>query len=219
MNQHNQAEVFKMLEKAGAVYLDQHFVYKSGKHGPGYIDMDRVYPNIQTMWRLTSLMVQPFVNNRAIKVVAGPAVGGVALASDVAHRMRQAACSVDRVWADKVGDDFAFERAGFADKLDGKGVLVVEDLLTTGGSVAKVCAQVEAAGGEVIAVSAICNRGGLTSETLGWELHALCQVDFEAVNREDCELCKHAGPIVTNIGHGSKFHYVHTDYPGGFIEL
>ncbi len=164
-------------------------------------------------------MVEPFTSNPAIKVVAGPAVRGVALASDVAHRMRQATCCVDRVWADKVGGDFVFERAGFTDKLKGKGVLVVEDLLATGGSVAKVCTQVEAAGGEVIAVSAICNRGGLTSETLGWELHALCEVDFEAVDAEDCELCKQAVPIVTNIGHGGAFQAANPFYDGGYAQL
>ena len=50
-------------------------------------------------------------------------------------------------WADKADGEFIFERAGFAQKLVGKRVLVVEDLLTTGGSVDKVCRAVEAAGG------------------------------------------------------------------------
>ncbi len=211
--------VLDMLEEAGAVYTGRHFVYKSGRHGPAYVDMDRVYPHLPTMWKLATLMVECIPEPRRIEVVVGPAVGGVALASDVAHRLLQLGIVVDRLWVDKNGDDFAFERAGFAERVKGKRVLVVEDLLTTGGSVKKACAQVEAAGGEVVAVVAICNRGGLTTKSLGWPLYALCEVSFEAVLAEQCQLCADNVPIVSNIGHGSGFQTANSTYEGGYTEL
>ena len=99
-------------------------------------------------------------------------------------------------------------------------VLVVEDLLTTGGSVAKVCRQIEHLGGNVIGVSAVVNRGGVTAEDLGVpKLNALAEVSFEAVDHVDCLLCKEEVPIVEDVGHGDKFRRANPDYAGGYEKL
>jgi orotate phosphoribosyltransferase len=208
-------DVLQELENARAVLTGRHFVYKSGRHGSGYINMDMVFPDVSLTRRLCELLAEPF-RGGGIEVVAAPAVGGIVLAAFTALALDGPAA----VWADKAGDDFAFERAGFAGRLSGRAVLVVEDLLTTGDSVLKVCRLVERGGGGVRGVSVVCNRGGVTAGQLGVpRLESLAKVDFEAVDESECGLCRAAVPIVVDVGHGAEFRMRRPDYRGGFVEL
>lgn len=208
--------VLEELDEAGAVLLGRHFVYKSGKHGSGYINMDPLFPDVDLVGMLCAKLVEPFEGQ--FDTVASPATGGVVLAFASAtetHGRRPAA-----VWADKHGDGFRFERAGFVNHLNGKRVLVVEDLLTTGSSVFKVCREAEKHGAEIIGVSVICNRGGVTAEQLRVSrLEALATVNFSAANPDVCELCGKRVPIIEDIGHGAEYKLAHPDYQGGFSKV
>lgn len=209
-------DTLKELEFAGAVLLDRHFVYKSGKHGSGYINMDPLFPDVDLVMSICKELVSPFRGEYT--AVASPATGGVVLAFACAmcsYREGQVA-----VWADKVGDDFAFERAGFVDHLIGRRVLVVEDLLTTGGSVIKVCREAEKHGATIVGVSAIVNRGGVTAQQLGVpRLESLASASLSAVDPRDCKLCASGVPIVEDIGHGAAYKAEYPDYAGGYIKL
>jgi orotate phosphoribosyltransferase len=208
-------DVLAELDRVGAILLDRHFVYKSGKHGSGYINMDPLFPDVGLVSAIGSELVRPFANE--FDTVASPATGGIVLAFAAAA---QAGEDVAAVWADKHERGFAFERAGFVQQLAGKRVLVVEDLLTTGGSVIGVCREVERNGGTLVGVSAICNRGGVTAEQLGVpRLEALASVTFEAVTEEACPLCAAEIPIVEDIGHGAGYKAEHPDFPGGYVTL
>jgi orotate phosphoribosyltransferase len=211
------------LDQAGAVLLDHHFVYKSGKHGSGYINMDPLFPNVALMDMLGRDLAWPF-RDQNIDAFAGPATGGILLAYAAATAYNfWCSASGQRaaaIWADKDGADFAFERAGFLDHVRGKRVLLVEDLLTTGGSVAKVGHEVERHGGNVVGVSVICNRGGVTEDQVGgYPLTSLLDVDFVAVDPDRCELCAQAVPIVTDVGHGDDYQKQRPNYPGGYEKL
>jgi orotate phosphoribosyltransferase len=209
-------DVLQELNRVGAVLLDKHFVYKSGKHGSGYINMDPLLPDVTLVSSLCAELVRPFEGE--FQTVASPATGGVVLA--FASAMQTPGRRPAAVWADKDGDYFIFERAGFIDHLAGKRVLVVEDLLTTGGSVFKVCREAKRLGAEVIGVSAICNRGRVTAQQLGVpRLECLVTVDFEAVDPDQCKLCKAGVPIALDIGHGAEYKSEHPDYLGGYIKL
>lgn len=217
--------ILKELENVGAVLLDQHFVYKSGKHGSGYINMDPIFPNIELMWHIGVELWVPFVDSK-VQVIAAPATGGIVVAYATAYSWRyevdvgSGGPAIPVVWADKAGDDFVFERAGFADRLKGKRVLVVEDLLTTGDSTYKVCREAERLGAEIVGVSAIVNRGGVTAEQLGVpRLETLASVSFSAVDPDSCELCQAEVPIVEDIGHGAEYKAKHPKYPGGYKKL
>lgn len=218
-------DIMQQLEQAGAVLLDKHFVYASGKHGSGYINMDPLFPNTKLLWQVGVELWAPFVETR-IEVIAAPATGGIALAYAAAFSLHHevdvgsGGPVIPAVWADKSEGGFAFERAGFTSHLRGKRVLVVEDLLTTGGSVVKVCRQVESEGGEVIGVSAVVNRGGVTATDLGVSrLEYLAEVSFEAVDAEECMLCKRFVPIVEDIGHGATYKQHRHNYQGGYVKL
>ncbi len=209
-------DVLAELERVGAILLDRHFVYKSGKHGSGYINMDPLFPDVALVSAICAQLVRPFEDS--FDTVASPATGGVVLAFACAAQAD--ARRVAAVWADKHEGGFAFERAGFVEQIAGKRVLVVEDLLTTGGSVSAVCGLVAAHGGELVGVSAICNRGGVSAAQLGVpRLESLATVDFEALDAAGCPLCAAEIPIVEDIGHGDAYKAEHPDYAGGYVAV
>jgi orotate phosphoribosyltransferase len=211
-------DILKELDEAGAILLDRHFVYKSKKHGPGYINMDSLFPNAVLTMQICGMLAEPF--DGEFDTVAAPAVGGVALSVLAAVSASFRGTRIYAVWADKTGDGFAFERAGFADHLTGKRVMVVEDLLTTGGSVMKVCREAEKHGAQLVGVSVICNRGSVTAEQLGVpRLEALTSINLEAVEASECELCRNEVPIVEDVGHGSQYKAQRPDYSGGYVKL
>lgn len=206
--------ILEKLEEIGAIFTDKHFVYASGMHGSGYINMDIMFPNIELMSELCKDLSTPF--DGQFDVIAAPATGGIVLSV-----LSALSAQCPGVWADKTGDGgFVFERAGFADAITGKRVLVVEDLLTTGGSVEKVCRAVEQEGGVVIGVSVVCNRGNVTKDTLKVpRLESLANVSFEAQDSGSCSLCAERIPIVANMGHGDDYQKDHPEYDGGYITL
>ena len=206
--------VLSELEKIGAVFTDKHFVYTSGKHGSGYINMDMMFPHTALVAELCTELAAPFKGE--FDTVVAPATGGIVHAVLTARET-----GTRGVWADKGGESgFWFERAGFTQQVAGKRVLVVEDLLTTGGSVEKVCREVEKAGGTVVGVSVVCNRGGVTADMLGVpELSALAEVTFGAHDPADCPYCAARVPIVEDMGHGDDYKKEHPDYAGGYVRL
>lgn len=220
-------DIMKELAQAGAVLQDRHFVYASGKHGSGYINMDPLFPNLKLIAELGAELVIPFratwadSDRPAVQTIAAPATGGILLAYAAAYAWhRDLSDPLPAVWADKNNGDLIFERAGFSQHLQGKNVLVVEDLLTTGGSVEKVCRQAEAHGANIVGVSAIINRGGVTAADLGVSrLEFLAEVSFEAIDAIACPLCEQAKPIVIDVGHGAKFQDDNPDYAGGYVKL
>ncbi len=206
--------ILEELEKIGAVFTDKHFVYTSGKHGSGYINMDMMFPHTSLVSTICNELAAPFASE--FDTVVAPATGGIVLAVLTARET-----GAKGVWADKDGDGgFEFERAGFVEQVRGKRVLVVEDLLTTGGSVEKVCREVEKAGGVVVGVSVVCNRGGVTAADLQVvRLEQLAQVQFQAYEPSECPGCEAHVPIVEDMGHGDDYKKHHPDYSGGYLTL
>lgn len=199
-----------VLARLNAVIDNDHFVYVSGRHGSAYINKDAIYPHTRETSELCLQIAEEF-NVSSIQVVIAPAVGGVILSQWTAyHLTRIRGLEVLGVYADKTTvdgkDDFVIKR-GYEKIIHNKRVLVVEDLLTTGGSVRKVVKAVRAHGGDVIGVGVLCNRGGVTEADLGDvpRLVALTNVKMETWTEEECPLCKEGVPINTSIGHGRDF--------------
>lgn len=102
-------------------------------------------------------------------------------------------------------DAFVIKR-GYEKLVPGRRVLVVEDVLTTGGTVKKVIRAVRELGGEVVGLGALCNRGGLTAESIGVpKLFALTNVTLDSWEGEACPLCAQNVPINTDVGKGRDF--------------
>ena len=214
-------DILEQLQRMGAVFLDNHFVYKNGGHGPGYICMDPIYADPVRLNGMVSSLLEPF--GLAYDVISAPATGGVALASTASNwLLHKKGLSKPALWADKDGKGFVVDRLSFPEGIKGKRVLIVEDLLTTGSSVMGTIAAIKACGGEVIGLSAVCNRGGVTAETIGVpRLEQLAEVSYDDYSPDDCPLCFAEKPIVVDgaLGHGAAYRQEHPDYRGGWVSL
>jgi orotate phosphoribosyltransferase len=97
-------------------------------------------------------------------------------------------------------------KRGYDAHVRGKNVVIVEDVVTTGGSVAKVVAAVKALDGNILAASILCNRGGIGEEAIGGvKLHALTAVSLDSYPEDDCPLCRDGVAINTKVGKGKAF--------------
>jgi orotate phosphoribosyltransferase len=202
----NRPDVLKVLQAHGALIVDSHIVYTSGKHGSAYLNKDAIYPHTESVSLLCEAIADHF-RGFAIEVVAAPAIGGVILSQWVAHHLQARDCDAIAVYAEKTSDGpFEFRR-GYDRLLAGRRVLVVEDILTTGGSLRDVCRAVRSAGGTLVAAAALCNRGGVTAAEVGDppELFTLCEIPLEAWDESDCPLCARGVPINTDVGKGREF--------------
>ena len=111
------------------------------------------------------------------------------------------------VYAEKTatGDGFIIKR-GYDRLVAGKQVLLVEDVLTTGGSIKQVAHAVREIGGNIVGLSALCNRGGITPESLDVpKLEALVTVNLESWEEKDCPLCAQGIAVNTEVGKGREF--------------
>lgn len=214
------------LRTTDAIIEKSHLHLKSGRHAEIYIDCD---PLFAQSWRMRHFYMKwagdwlhGVSSTARPEVVAGPAIGGVYLAGGFAQFLFDSNfTNIGAVWADKHGDDFALERAGFQRAVRGRRVLVVEDVITTGGSTKKTIAAVQAAGGIVIGVACMVNRTrAVTHDVLDVQRLTTCwQLDVPSYAMEDCPFCAEQRPMVTNLAHGDVFLAEFPNYAGGFTEV
>jgi orotate phosphoribosyltransferase len=109
--------------------------------------------------------------------------------------------------ATKAGETNFLIKRGYDQVIKGKKTLVVEDLVTTGGSLRKVVEAARAAGADVVGAATICNRGDVTKEMVGNppEFISLLDVHLEQWPEHECELCKRGIPVNTEVGHGKQY--------------
>ena len=203
----SETDVLEMLDRVGAVITGSHVVFTSGRHGSAYINKDAIYPHASVVSDLCRTIAEHFARCN-VEVVASPAVAGVALVQHTSlHFTDLTKDWVPGVYAEKAEDGaFAFKR-GYDKYISGKRVLVVEDVLTTGGSAKAVIEEVRRLGGVVIALAVLCNRGGVKREDVGDvpELFALCNIQLDSWAEEECPLCQEGVPINTEVGKGKDY--------------
>lgn len=204
----NEQEVLRILNEVGAVITDSHIVYTSDKHGTAYFNKDAIYPHTAETSRLCRAIAEQFADDK-VEVVIAPAIGGVVLSQWTAHHLTEMnGREVFSVYAEKSegGDAFIIKR-GYDKLIVGKRVLVVEDVLTTGGSAKKVIEATRAIGGNVIGLGVLCNRGGITREDMADipKLEVLVNMNFDTWDEATCPLCEQDIPVNTDIGKGREF--------------
>lgn len=203
MGQH---EILEILARLEAVITDSHIVYTSGKHGSAYVNKDALYPHTKETSQLCRVMAEHFAKD-GVDVVVAPVIGGVILSQWVAYHLSEiTGRDVLGAYAEKDGDGFVIKR-GYDKLMAGKKVLVVEDILTTGGSAKKVIELVRSIGGNVVGLGVLCNRGGVTSAELSNppKVFALVDVKFDAWDEAECPLCAKGVPINKDVGKGREY--------------
>lgn len=205
----NEQEVLQVLGQVGAVITNSHIIYTSGKHGPAYVNKDALYPHTRETSRLCRVIAEQFAND-GVEVVIAPAIGGVILSQWIAcHLSEITGREVFGVYAEKAEnreDAFIIKR-GYDKIVSGKNVLVVEDVLTTGGSAKKVIGATRALGGNVVGLGVLCNRGEITLKDVANppKLFALVNIKLNAWDEAECPLCTKNVPINTDVGKGREF--------------
>ena len=221
----SEQEALQILISAGAIITSSHIVYTSGKHGSAYVNKDAVYPHTCRTSELCRAIAERVVDEGVyVDTVVAPAVGGVILSQWIAYHLTLlTGCEVMGVYAEKekmsIPDpenlgrkcyyetgEFVIQR-GYDRFVRGKNVLVGEDILNTGGSAKKVVEAVRRIGGDVVAVAALCNRGGVLKEDIGDPpyLYTLANVKLDAWDEADCPLCISNIPINIDVGKGREF--------------
>jgi orotate phosphoribosyltransferase len=179
-------EVERVFKEAGAI-LEGHFQLASGLHSPTYWEKFRVLQYPHYTQRLCALIARCFQPEK-VQVVAGPTVGGIIIAFEVARQL-----GVRAIFAEREGGGRAFKR-GFS-VAPGERVLVVDDVLTTGGSIRDVMTEVERHGGKVAGIGVVVNRA---EGEVGFGAPFFCchRAVIVAHAPEECPLCAAGIPLL-----------------------
>ncbi len=178
-------EKIKLLEDAHVLQTG-HFRLTSGRHSDKYMQCARVFEDAKYSEPICKDIADAFRDEK-IDLVVGPAIGGVIISYEVARQL-----GVRNIFAERENGAMTLRR-GFAIE-PGTRVLVVEDTITTGGSVKEVIALVREKGGVVIGVGSVVDRSNGAVD-FGVPLHAAVSMVVASYEEADCPLCKQGLPI------------------------
>ncbi|MDR3255715.1 MAG: orotate phosphoribosyltransferase [Synergistaceae bacterium] len=175
----------QILERLGVLQIG-HFRLTSGRHSDKYMQCARLFEHPVESGELCADLAGLF-GGCGIDLVAGPALGGIIMAYETAR-----ALGVRNIFAERENGVMTFRR-GFS-VVPGERVLVVEDVVTTGGSVKEVVALILKAGATLVGVGAIVDRSGGRLDFCA-PFHPLLAMSVESWSEADCPLCKAGRPI------------------------
>jgi len=181
-----------LFEETGA-YLHGHFRLTSGLHSGEYLQCAKVLAHPQYAERLgraLSEKIRPLLDASAIDVVIAPAMGGIVIGHEVARALGARSLFTER---DAATNAMTLRR-GF-EILPGEKVVVIEDVITTGGSTKEVVEAVSATGAQVLAAGSIIDRSGGRAD-VGVPRVALETLEAVAYQPEECPLCRQGLPLV-----------------------
>jgi orotate phosphoribosyltransferase len=181
-----QLRALQLFTDSGA-FLDGHFVYTSGRHGRQYLEKFRLLERADHTEALCRMIAAAFVDSGA-EVVAAPTTGGIIMAYEVGRILGVRGVFCER---GEGGTGRVFRRGFTIGR--GEKVLVVDDIVTTGGSLRDTFDAVQALGGEIVGVGVLADRSGGEVE-VPYPYFACLEVGFETWTAEDCPLCA-AGDI------------------------
>lgn len=187
-------EIIEMLKEA-EVLLEGHFLLTSGRHSDKYMQCAKIFQNAKYSVPLCAELVEKYKDDN-VEVVIGPAIGAIQMAYEVGKQL-----GVKNIFAERENGEMTLRRGFKIEK--GQRVLVVEDVVTTGGSVREVLALVEACGGEVVGVGSIVDRTGGKID-FGVPYKSAFSMDITSYEPDECPICKTGAPLVKPGSRGSK---------------
>ncbi|HET7320214.1 MAG TPA: phosphoribosyltransferase family protein [Candidatus Saccharimonadales bacterium] len=222
-------EILSELAEAEAVLTGRHFVYTSGErggnHGPAYINM-RAISHKSSFLDGAGMALANQLEDLEFDMLIGPETLGRSLAGFAASWV-----NVDAIWCDIVELEDKTKVAKFNPKLDfgrlvkGKRFVIIDDLLTTGGSIKLVADLITQHGGIVVAAVVVVRRSSdVGAEQCGVPiLKVVAEVEgFEVLTRDQCEAtgpCSQGTKVVRRPGHGWRLEELEPDFQPGFTDL
>src|SRR6187401_3131288 len=179
-------EVLSAFRRSGAL-LEGHFRLSSGLHSPGYLQCALVLQHPREAEALGAAL-GAIVRSLGAQTVLSPAMGGIVIGQEVGR-----ALGVRAIFAERQDGNLTLRR-GFS-IAPGERVLVVEDVVTTGGSTQETIDVARAAGATVVGAAAIIDRSSGT-QRIDVPFHALATIALPTYEPEQCPLCADGKPVV-----------------------
>ena len=186
-------KLLTLLQETGAM-LEGHFLLTSGRHSNVYIEKFRVLENPGALDDVCKAMAET-VKNQGIELVLGAAIGGILISGGVGRHL-----GVKHIFSERVDEKMELRR-GFSIR-KGQKVVIVEDIITTGGSVFELIQVARECGAEIVHVVNLVDR---SSGMINFEVPttALLTIPSESWEPENCPLC-HQGLLITQRGRTGK---------------
>ena len=179
-------EVIDRFRKSGAL-LEGHFQLSSGLHSSVYLQCALALKATRDAIEFGAAIADR-VRGREIETVASPAIGGLVIGYEVARQL-----GVRFIWTERENGIMTLRR-GFSLR-SGERLLVVEDVITTGGSTRDTIEALRASGGDVIAVASIIDSSGGRAD-VGVPRISLATLDVSANSPDECDACRRREPVV-----------------------
>lgn len=175
--------IFKQKE----VMLEGHFLLTSGRHSDKYLQCAKLFQYADTSEVICRQLAEQFAGDR-IDLVAGPAIGGIIMAYEMGRQF-----GVKNIFAERENGVMTFRRGFQVPK--GANVLVVEDVVTTGGSVREVIALLKEQGANVAGVGSVVDRSNGQVD-FGCKFRAVLSMEVVSYEPENCPICRTGMPLV-----------------------
>ncbi len=182
----NAVEVMELFRKTGAL-LEGHFKLSSGLHSTVYLQCALVLQFPDHAEAFGRALAEKF-QGQGIQLVASPAIGGIVIGHEVAR-----ALGARFIWTERDAGEMTLRR-GFR-VAAGEKTLIVEDVITTGGSTRDTMEAVRKAGADIVGAASIIDRSGGSAD-VGVPLTSLASLTVLSVEPSVCDACKLGEPIV-----------------------
>lgn len=179
-------QIIDAFRRTGAL-LQGHFVLSSGLHSDTYLQCAIALQSPADAALFGAGIAERFAG-QGIETVASPAIGGLVIGYEVARQL-----GARFIWTEREDGQMTLRRGFSVQK--GERVLVVEDVITTGGSTRDTIEALKEASADVVAAASIIDRSGGKAK-VGVPLFALATLERSAVTAADCEACRRGEPAV-----------------------
>lgn len=179
-------EIIRLFKEKEAM-LEGHFLLTSGRHSDTYMQCAKLFQYADTSELICRQLAKQF-DGMQIDLVAGPAMGGIIMAYEMGRQF-----GVRNIFAERENGVMVFRR-GFAVP-SGANVLVVEDVVTTGGSVREVMALIRKAGATVAGVGSVVDRSAGQVD-FGCTFKAVLSMEIKSYEQQECPVCGMGIPLV-----------------------
>ena len=172
----NSKEVLDLLEWSGAI-MKGHFKLTSGRHSAIYIEKFRLLENPIALDKICSTMAAKYIEDK-IELVVGAAIGGILLSGGVGRHLNS-----KHIFSERVNGIMEFKRGFHIEK--GTRVLIVEDIVSTGGSITELIKLLKNNEANIAGVICIVNR---SQKNIDFDLNFESLLNFpsESWEENDC---------------------------------
>lgn len=182
----NSETILEHFRRTNAL-LEGHFILSSGLHSPQYLQCALALQRPPDAAKFGRAIAEHYKNER-IETVASPAIGGLIIGYEVAKTL-----NVPFIWTERANGEMTVRR-GFSVKKDER-ILVVEDVITTGGSTRECIAALESREGKIVAAASIIDRSDGAAD-VGVPRISLVSLEVPSYEPENCPLCERGDAAV-----------------------